>query len=98
MGKFKPAFAGDTPFAASIRAGCDAQGIQHGGSTPYDPNQYTLDTAQEWFRAYPSMRSAGIYMDMLILYEQDDMIEDDTWLDGLAELRDYLLGVRHDKP
>ena len=65
-------------------------------STPYDPNQFTLDTAQETFRAYPSMRSAGIYMDMLILYEQDDMIEDDTWLDGLAEVRDYLLGVpRH---
>jgi hypothetical protein len=65
--------------------------------TVHVPKHLTLDSAHDTFMQYPSMRSAGNYLDMLILYEQDDMIGDDTFHDGIAEIRDYLLGVPHDK-
>lgn len=53
MAKFKPAFPGDTPFAASIRAGIEATGGTHGRNahprvrpTPWT---YRHDPERGWY-------------------------------------------------
>jgi len=51
----------------------------------------TLDQAEEAFCDVPSQKSAGRYLRALLEYEADDMIGDDTFLDGLAKIADWLV-------
>ncbi len=50
----------------------------------------TLDQAQDAFRAEPTNERAGAYLHLLLIYEMDDMIGDDTFLDGLSEIGAWL--------
>lgn len=50
-------------------------------------NKTTLDRAQEAFEANPTPKTIAAYMSVLMEYEADDMIGDDTWMDGLADIR-----------
>ena len=50
----------------------------------------TLDQAEAHFRANKTNKTAGEYLMRLMEYEFDDIIDDDTFFDGLAEIRDYL--------
>ena len=50
----------------------------------------TLDEAQDRFRNRPSNKTAAAYLAAVLEYEADDMIGDDTFLDALSEIRDYL--------
>lgn len=42
------------------------------------------------FEAQPSNRLAGRVLRLLLAAEADDMIDDDTFLDGLSVIRTYL--------
>lgn len=50
----------------------------------------TFDDTQEAFREKPTKKTAGYYLEALLEYESDDMIGDDTFLDGLAEIAHWL--------
>lgn len=50
----------------------------------------TLDFAQEAFRSVPSNKAAGDYLSALMAYEADDMIGDDTFHNGIAEVAYWL--------
>lgn len=50
----------------------------------------TLDMAQNAFESEPSNTSAADYLSALVQYEADDMIGDDTFLNGLALIEQYL--------
>lgn len=52
----------------------------------------TLDDAKEAFEHNPSNATAGDYLATLMQYEADDMIGDDTFLDGLGKIAGYLKG------
>lgn len=49
-----------------------------------------LDPAHDRFTQHPTKKTAGAYLAALMEYEADDMIGDDTFLDGLAEIRNWL--------
>jgi hypothetical protein len=50
----------------------------------------TLDFAQEAFRSFPNNETAARYLRTLLEYEADDMIGDDTFLDGIVEVMQWL--------
>jgi hypothetical protein len=50
----------------------------------------TLDHAQEAFEAAPTKKSAGQLLAAAMTYEADGMIGDDTFLDIIAGVRDWL--------
>lgn len=50
----------------------------------------TFDTAQEAFHGSPSLPTAGVYLATAMQYEADDMIGDDTFLNALVDIRDWL--------
>ncbi len=52
------------------------------------------EAAVATFRAVPSVYTAGIYLKMLMAAEGEDLLSDDDFLDGLAEVRDYLISDR----
>lgn len=57
------------------------------------PNNFErFDHAQEAFQDAPAKETAGAYLYSAIAYYNDDMIGDDTFLNALAEIRDFLLG------
>lgn len=59
----------------------------------------TLDQAETAFREQRNNATAGRYLRTLMEYEADDKIDDDTWLDGLAPIAEYLLdGKIGDEP
>jgi hypothetical protein len=49
-----------------------------------------FDSVQEAFQANPNAQTAGAYLEALMEYEADDMIGDDTFLNGLSSVRDFL--------
>lgn len=51
----------------------------------------SLNFAQTAFEQFPNNETAGVYLRVLMEYEADDMIDDDTFLDGLASIAVYLL-------
>ncbi|MEQ1950883.1 hypothetical protein [Mesorhizobium sp. CN2-181] len=51
----------------------------------------TFKEAQQAFENAPYNQTAGAYLAAAMQYEADGMIGDDTWLNALAEIRDYLL-------
>jgi hypothetical protein len=50
----------------------------------------TLDEAQKAFRENPCNATAGAYLDVLMDHGNADIIDDDTWLNGIVEIRDWL--------
>ena len=52
--------------------------------------QSNYEKQRSVFRANPSNASAGDYMSALREMEAEGDIDDDEWLDGLAEINDYL--------
>jgi hypothetical protein len=50
----------------------------------------TLDDAQAAFEAERTPRTVADYMRTLLEYNIDDMIGDDTFLNGLADINAYL--------
>jgi hypothetical protein len=50
----------------------------------------TLDLAWDGFVGNPTPTTAAIYLEQLLQYEADDMIGDDTFLNGLHEICDFL--------
>jgi hypothetical protein len=50
----------------------------------------TLDAAQEAFEAEATNATAAEYLRQLRQYEADDMIGDDTFLNGLEEIQQFL--------
>lgn len=55
----------------------------------------TLDHAQSAFRGQSSNKAAGDYLDTLMEYESDDMIGDDTFRNGIAEVAYWLCYGKH---
>lgn len=54
----------------------------------------TLRDARRRFRDMPNRTRAASYMRALLAAERDDLINDDTFLDGLSEVADWLAGDR----
>lgn len=50
----------------------------------------TFDDAQDAFRMNRTNKTAAAYLATAMEYESADMIGDDTFLDALAEIRNYL--------
>lgn len=46
--------------------------------------------ACQTFRECRSPSTAADYLDALIMSQADDLLDDDAFLDGLGEIRDYL--------
>jgi hypothetical protein len=51
----------------------------------------SLDFAKEAFENQPTGFNAGRYLHVLMEYEGDGQIGDDTFQNGLTEIRDFLL-------
>jgi len=58
----------------------------------------TLEYAREAFRAFPTKATAAVYMDLAMKYAEHDRIEDDTFLDALDEIQQWLAGYAPDAP
>ena len=50
----------------------------------------TFDAAQEAFRERSTQAAAGAYLKTALDYEADDMIGDDTFLNAVSEIADWL--------
>lgn len=50
----------------------------------------TFDYAQEAFRAAPTNERAADYLQQAVVYEGDDMIGDDTFLNAISEVAYWL--------
>lgn len=51
----------------------------------------TFDEAQEAFQQTPNNQTAGAYLASAMEAENEGDLDDDEWLNALAEIRDYLL-------
>jgi hypothetical protein len=54
------------------------------------PDPITLDWAKERFEACPTPKNAGTLLEVAKQYEADDMITDDTWLNIVGDVTEFL--------
>jgi hypothetical protein len=59
-----------------------------------DHRQLTLEYAREMFRKRSNSLSAHYYLQVLMRYRHMDKIDDEAYLDGMDEIKEWMKGVR----